>query len=407
MTNLLKFISGQRQTLARGLFVLLLVASVLSPLEIPQLIERVDLLLMSAAALMLILINFEATFKILKNFNIVGISLATFYSWLWICAWASQDIKIAVKHNILASIYLLIFFALLTILELEFKIKNGNSLIYSYLIFCFLSILALIGFVEYITPDILLFRAVGAAEQSYYPRISSLLNNPNSLGVLMSLGILLAFYLKKIKIISNFEFCWGVFLLLITSSLAASRNGWLILLSVFFLSYLYKIISLKKGIILLAIWLAVLLLFPVSNSRLRIQEKQYSKSNTISRISLWKAAGVEIIKHPLTGIGLGVYEERVGRKVTGRIGFHAHNIFLNVWVETGTIGLLLFLNLLVSIIKKVNFRSSLSVISIILIFLSQLVDFFIADPTFMVVALYFFAIASYSAFCESRERGFQ
>jgi O-antigen ligase len=76
----------------------------------------------------------------------------------------------------------------------------------------------------------------------------------------------------------------------------------------------------------------------------------YGKDLTFSgRTEIW-AATIEAIDHkPITGYGIGGVwfdvQAEVTRKLHGTIGFgasHAHNGFLNLWLESGLIGVALF-----------------------------------------------------------------
>jgi O-antigen ligase len=66
----------------------------------------------------------------------------------------------------------------------------------------------------------------------------------------------------------------------------------------------------------------------------------------VMRQSVWRQTIQIIADHPVTGIGLGTYDDvavRYGHPVAGTFfhrGWHAHNTFLHVFAETGTAGFL-------------------------------------------------------------------
>ena len=72
-------------------------------------------------------------------------------------------------------------------------------------------------------------------------------------------------------------------------------------------------------------------------------------SNT-HRIELWTAALHSIIERPLVGTGLGAYAITVDPRATYRTPIYAHNLLLDITVELGIIGLLLFFSTFVILI---------------------------------------------------------
>lgn len=86
------------------------------------------------------------------------------------------------------------------------------------------------------------------------------------------------------------------------------------------------------------------------------------ESSAEQRWTIWQVAFTAIGEHPIGGVGLGVYPKenaRIVRRMGGRQGNlglargerDAHSIYLTVWSETGTVGLLLFLAMLGSVIR--------------------------------------------------------
>jgi O-antigen ligase len=123
---------------------------------------------------------------------------------------------------------------------------------------------------------------------------------------------------------------------------------------------------------LLVAFLAFLVLFPVSNyllgasqdAQLRLDGKlgrgesfalvmrtlsisDMDETSNKGRMEIWRDSAHAFLAHPLIGIGLGNFPLALGEKVaTAKIGASAHNIYLDVAVEMGIIGLLAFLFLL-------------------------------------------------------------
>jgi O-antigen ligase len=183
-----------------------------------------------------------------------------------------------------------------------------------------------------------------------------------------------------------------------------------------FLLLIYKIISFKKMIYLTSFLFLCIVTVPVSTQRIGLANSKIfplinvfsENSNLInpnkktlatiiktglSRHEIWQAAINETIKKPLTGIGIGVFPEKIGVKVWGQKGYHAHNIFLNVLAEQGIPGLFLFTNFLVRITLKLKYANSLVTVPIIMFLASQMLDFFTEDYIFTTIEFYFIAAA--------------
>jgi hypothetical protein len=390
----------------RILCILLLCSSILSPLRILPGNNRIDILLMPITGFGVILLNFKYFYNRLAKNRQVLLMLSIFYGWIWICAGLTPYWKTAIKYNILYSIYILIFLSFLLITWESEKIYQ----IYHRVIFNFLSVLGGIGIIEFFFPDFWLFNYLGAHNYlNYYPRVSSLMQNPNQFGAVMTLGVIIGIILHKKKVLNSYEFYLGMLLIFAAGALAASRNGWVLFILFIILGVGYKVLTVKEAVIYSLVWLFSLLFFPIPTYRLGMTDSPIfplmqffteiqleipdPTSTAVSRLFIWKMAIAQTIQHPLTGIGIGVYAEHIGVQAFGRVGTHAHNLFLSLSAETGIPGLLIFLGLLGSMIRQADMKNGFVAIFVILLLVSQLPDFFIADPTFMIVAVYFFAIA--------------
>jgi O-antigen ligase len=73
----------------------------------------------------------------------------------------------------------------------------------------------------------------------------------------------------------------------------------------------------------------------------------------IERLAHWQAAQAMIDAHPWLGVGIGNYAEAYDRyrllNWPNALG-HAHNIYLNVWAETGLVGIVTYFALWVSVL---------------------------------------------------------
>ncbi len=91
----------------------------------------------------------------------------------------------------------------------------------------------------------------------------------------------------------------------------------------------------------------VLLMLSPFGSRL-LSSFSSADGSTSERLRLWQEAISHIAERPLFGTGLGNYSLLVKPSASYREPIYVHNLFLDITVETGLIGLSLFLGFLVS-----------------------------------------------------------
>jgi O-antigen ligase len=385
-------------------FLLILFSSLLGRIKFPGLNIGIHYLLLPAFSLGVISLSVKSIPKVLKKHKIVLISMVLLYCGMWVSSLISSFPNTAITYSIKYTTYFIVFFAFLVL-----TFKKSFLIFYYRCILYLLQIIALFGFLEALSPDNWIFKLLKFP--SYYPQIGSIMQNPNQFGVIMSVGLCLSLILEEQKNISKLELYISEFVFLISLTLSASRNSWLVFLLGMFLLLIYKIISTRKMIAIMSIWLLCIISIPVSTYRIGLgNSKIFPLINlfltnsseivlpspvgtALSRFALWQAAIIETIKRPITGIGVGVFAEHVGVKVFGVKGYHAHNIFLNVLVEQGVTGLFLFINFLVQIASKVKYADPVIIIPIIMFLASQLPDVFVEDYTFTTIEFYFLAVA--------------
>jgi len=235
----------------------------------------------------------------------------------------------------------------------------------------------------------------------------------------MGIGIPLGLMLHKDKSISDFEFYFRTFVFTAVASLTASRNAWLFLLFGILLARLYRVITLRKGLFIVGFLVLCILFFPISTHQLGIREsKIFPLSNHVIgktlveelkspdlltpletsrlRLVLWKAAIDEIIKKPITGMGIQVFDKIIGKQIRMKDGYHAHNLFLNILVDLGISGFLLVLIFIYSLLKRADWYRPIIGIPLVMVLAAQLLDFFMHDFAFTSVGLYFLAEAGNS-----------
>jgi O-antigen ligase len=177
-------------------------------------------------------------------------------------------------------------------------------------------------------------------------------------------------------------FLTGTLILWTSLILTFSRTGWIIgtLVTIYLLLFVKGRTSPRFGFIVVLV-LVSLLIFNLFASPLlsRIQSiGSLGESSNVGHLKLWYLAILTALDHPLLGVGTGAFPiyfrltglegwVKVGSGSTylsGKEGYFggvgAHNAFLQLWAEIGTIGFLALLFLLFKVIKKtfISLRSS-------------------------------------------------
>jgi O-antigen ligase len=389
-------------------FLVILFSSILGRIKFPIANISIHYLFLSVISFAIIGLNLKYVPATLKKHKVILIILGILYLWMWISSLISPFPKTSITSSIKYSIYFILFFAFLF---LNYKNIKTSSFYYRCILYL-LQIIAILGFVEALFPNLWIFSLL--KYPSFYPQIGSIMQNPNQFGVIVAIGLCLSIILERQKTISQAELYISEFVFLISLALSASRNGWLVFLFGMFLLLIYKIISLRKMIFLISLWILCILSIPVSTYRVGLGNSQIFPlinlflahpiqtklpspvGSALSRFALWQAAISEIIKRPIAGLGIGVFPEHIGVKVFGAKGFHAHNIFLNVLVELGVPGLFIFTSFLVKLGSVAKSANPIIVIPITMFLASQMFDFFVEDYTFTTVEFYFLAAASNS-----------
>lgn len=386
-------------------FLLILFSSLLRRINLPYLNISIHYLLLPIFGISLILFNSEYILPFLRQQKKFLISIGILYLWMWICSIFSPFPITAITYSIKYSVYLILLFAFLLLTYVKNKL-----FFYYHCILHLLQLIAIFGFVEALFPNLEIFTLLKFP--SFYPQIGSIMQNPNQFGVIMVIGLCLTLILAKQNHISQIELYINEFIFIVALALSASRNSWLMFILAIILLYLYRIISIKTSIFIMGFCLFCILFFPVSTYRLGlgnspifpifnlfatnpIETKIASPTSTaLSRLKIWQSAISEIVKRPLTGIGIGTFAEHIGIKIFGVKGMHTHNIFLGISTELGITGLMIFMNFLKTLINKIKFTNPMATIPITIFLFSQLFDFFIEDYTFTTIELFCLAAAS-------------
>ncbi|QFY72025.1 hypothetical protein CEQ83_05695 [Priestia megaterium] len=186
--------------------------------------------------------------------------------------------------------------------------------------------------------------------------------DPNELGIILVLSITMAWYLNlKLKkrfwtLINYFYIFLGTFAVALT----ASRTAFLALIVcysyILFLGNKNKV-SNKFSILLKVISVSLIIyniytIIPDSaTERLLTTSSDIKTGNFNSRQNAWEG-GMQIFRdHPILGVGIGAF--RTTANIKYGIDMVAHNIYVSVLGETGMIGLVLLLSILLILVRGV------------------------------------------------------
>lgn len=178
--------------------------------------------------------------------------------------------------------------------------------------------------------------------------------HPNSLGFVVSLAIIPAWYFAVTSRRAIVRLTFGLYpaLALLAVVLTASRGALIVtgvaLLIVPLLSRSLSLRARMLGVVLLvgAACLAVVVAPPRTLERLSTTMGQVESADLNGRAELWVATARIVSDTPVLGVGLGTTSEVLLREYGVERG--SHNTLLAVGLELGMLGLLLFLLLLVA-----------------------------------------------------------
>lgn len=187
-----------------------------------------------------------------------------------------------------------------------------------------------------------------AGQQAYADRYSAPGVNGNELATSLGLAVPLALYLihaSRYLLVRLLAVAY-VPAAFFAISLSASRSGFL--LAVLGLAYLpvlfFRLPGHWRVVLALAGGVAVVTLIslvpPESVSRLSTIGRELSSGTMTGRTTIWHFGLEAWMREPLLGYGFGSYYKVV---TPFSVNYTAHNSFISVLVETGVVGLLLFL----------------------------------------------------------------
>jgi len=191
-------------------------------------------------------------------------------------------------------------------------------------------------------------------------RATSFFDNPNPLAGYANLIIPVSFGMLMASVCLWERITLGIFTVLsiIIWILTFSRTGWLSLIMIMILLFFLTKVKKKRVVLLLVVFLAISAILLLSSN---INRGEFTKTTTLNAAkdslgvrALGYQIGLNMVKDDLIlGIGIGNYPLIIKKytKVYEFARHHLHSLYLQVFVETGFMGLFAFVFWLVSIVK--------------------------------------------------------
>jgi len=201
--------------------------------------------------------------------------------------------------------------------------------------------------------------------------------SPNILAGYLITVFFLACYAKQIlnSSLALFQIAVIAFAIIFTKSFGACLSLVITLIALFFLSY-KDIKKQKLMVVIYLIFITLGIAFIISSKWSRLMNPDNPNNPIMQRLNYWRISMAAIKDHPFLGIGPGNFQEvflkyRVGWSSDTR---YSHNIFLNVWIETGALGLIAIALLITTFINKSFLKSKYLFLAGLAFMLHNLID---------------------------------
>ncbi len=205
----------------------------------------------------------------------------------------------------------------------------------------------------------------GAINHTLFSRIAYPVGHASILAhylVIMIVSVAYAFlyFLPKKAIISKVLKITLV-LLVIALVLTQTRNAWIACWACFFM---FGIIRKKVAVIILSIGVPLLLICTpfvqerIHDAMINQEQTETEGMNSFAwRKTLWKESFVWIKENPLIGYGLSSFKHYSPEfsKVVSKEGIYAHNVYVELFFETGILGLLAFICIFLMLQRRLIF----------------------------------------------------
>lgn len=201
-------------------------------------------------------------------------------------------------------------------------------------------IISAFGIIQHFTLIHLPLQFWGAGEEVL--RITSFFDYPNALALYLApiLSFFLTAFILDEKTLNKKNLGLGLAVMLLALFLTYSRGAWIAIVVTTGITLLYHY-PIKKILPMMVLAGLVLINVPIVHNRLILINRDRSSD---AHLQLLTAGITQIHGHPILGDGLAGFPQALKlQHFSGEILNYPHNILLNFWLETGLLGLLAFL----------------------------------------------------------------
>jgi O-antigen ligase len=182
----------------------------------------------------------------------------------------------------------------------------------------------------------------------YYERFSAPGTNPDDLGIVLALGIPVAWYLTSSKNTESPLFLqkWINYAYIPAAFLGIALSGTRTALIAVVPGMVFGLLSLTRlsiwarsaiiALFIAAAWIIAPLIPQASFQRLGTTGTELAQGDLNGRVELWTQGLASFAEHPIVGVGSNMFRSV---NIEGKV---AHNSFLSILVELGIVGLILF-----------------------------------------------------------------
>ena len=206
---------------------------------------------------------------------------------------------------------------------------------------------------------------MGVALETDIARFAALHQDPNELGLTLALGLPMAWHVSLSQAHRRSAWMWRLYLpLAITAILLTASRGAVLaaLVALVIIPWTLGRLRVRTKAALYALAVGLLLLASnvvpeASLARIASTPADIEAGYFGGRGAIW-IAGLEVAgEHPLAGVGAGAYGTAV--EPTLHTEMVAHQVFLSILVEDGTVGFLLFVAMLAALLTTLRHLPSL------------------------------------------------
>lgn len=195
-------------------------------------------------------------------------------------------------------------------------------------------------------------------------RVSGLATNANQAARYFVVAMIFFYYLrmKSKDPMSRFLFLLGIIITFLGVFFTVSRSGILLLFGAAGLILIMQPQTKNKASLVALVLTGLLILSFFSDNIFKIIGSIFPSitegTDTVGlRYNLWRAGWGMWLDHPIQGVGIGMYNSNLWRYMQGLIGptvgkASSHNTYIQVLSETGIIGFVLFMAMLVNALKN-------------------------------------------------------